>query len=102
MVASFPQAESPASIHLLAIDDTGRTTIRVLWSYSLDHVIVLNDRHLRRVRREFVPDYTVTRPHRRRNLEPPAGARQVVNPPGARLRAQPVLGGLHHAYEWAA
>ena len=35
MVASFPQAESPASIHLLAIDDTGRTTIRVLWSYRL-------------------------------------------------------------------
>ena len=35
MVASFPQAESPASIHLLAIDDTGRTTIRVLWSYNL-------------------------------------------------------------------
>ena len=34
MVASFPQAESPASIHLLAIDDTGRTTIRVLWSYN--------------------------------------------------------------------
>ena len=68
----------------------------------LDHVIVLNDRHLRRVLREFVPYYNVTRPHRRLNLEPPAGARHVVKPPGARLRAQPVLGGLHHAYEWAA
>ena len=76
--------------------------VRTVWQECLDHVIVLNDRHLRRGRREFVPDYTVPRPHRRRNLEPPAGARQVVNPPGARLRAQPVLGGLHHAYEGAA
>ena len=76
--------------------------VRTVRQECLDHVIVLNGRHLRRVRREFVPDYTVTRPHRRLNLEPPAGARQVVNPPGARLRAQPVLGGLHHAYEWAA
>ncbi len=76
--------------------------VRTFRQECLDHVIVLNDRHLRRVRREFVPDYTVTRPHRSLNLEPPAGARHVVNPPGARLRAQPVLGGLHHAYEWAA
>ena len=38
MVASFPQAESPASIHLLAIDDTGRTTIRVLWSYRVERL----------------------------------------------------------------
>ena len=76
--------------------------VRTFRQECLDHVIVLNGRHLRRVRREFVPDYNVTHPHRRLNLEPPAGARQVVNPPGARLRAQPVLGGLHHAYEWAA
>ena len=46
--------------------------------------------------------YNVTHPHRSLNLDPPAGARHVVNPPGARLRAQPVLGGLHYAYEWAA
>ena len=56
--------------------------VRTVRQECLDHVIVLNDRHLRCVRREFVPDYTVTRPHRRRNLEPPAGARQVVNPAG--------------------
>ena len=76
--------------------------VRTFRQECLDHVIVLNDRHLRRVLREFVPYYNVTRPHRSLNLEPPAGARHVVNPPGARLRAQPVLGGLHHAYEWAA
>ena len=82
-----------------AIAERGVRTFR---QECLDHGIVLNDRHRRRVLREFVPDSTVTRPHRRLNLEPPAGARHVVNPPGARLRAQPVLGGLHHAYAWAA
>ena len=76
--------------------------VRTFRQECLDHVIVLNDRHLRRVRREFVPYYNVPRPHRSLNLEPPDGARHVVKPPGARLRAQPVLGGLHHAYEWAA
>ena len=76
--------------------------MRTFRQECLDHVIVLNDRHRRRVLREFVPDSTVTRPHRRLNLEPPAGARHVVNPPGARLRAQPVLGGLHHAYAWGS
>ena len=76
--------------------------VRTFRQECLDHVIVLNDRHLRRVLREFVPYYNVTRPHSSLNLEPPAGARHVVKPPGARLRAQPVLGGLHHAYEWAA
>ena len=76
--------------------------VRTFRQECLDHVIVLNDRHLRRARRELVPYYNVTRPHRSLNLEPPAGARHVVKPPGARLRAQPVLGGLHHAYEWAA
>ena len=82
-----------------AIAERGVRTVR---QECRDHGIVLNARHRRRVLREFVPDSTVTRPHRRRKLEPPAGARPVVTPPGARLRAQPVLGRLHHAYAWAA
>ena len=92
-----PQAPQAPQANAIA-----ERVVRTFRQECLDHVIVLNARHLRRVLREFVPYYTVTRPHRRLNLEPPAGARHVVNPPGARLRAQPVLGGLHHAYEWAA
>ena len=94
-----PQApQVPQAPQATAIAERGVRTVR---QECRDHGIVLNARHRRRLLREFVPDSTVTRPHRRRKLEPPAGARPVVTPPGARLRAQPVLGGLHHAYEWA-
>jgi len=36
------------------------------------------------------------------DLEPPDGPRVRVRPLGARLTARPVLGGLHHVYEWVA
>jgi putative transposase len=69
----------------------------------LDHVIVLGERHLRRVLREYVSYYNETRPHRSLELEPPAGARELP-PSSARRRivAEPILGGLHHRYRWAA
>ena len=69
----------------------------------LDHLIVLNERHLRRVLREFVGYYNTARPHRSLALEPPTGPRDLP-PPSVRSRvvAEPVLGGLHHVYDWAA
>ena len=69
----------------------------------LDHVIAINERHLRGVLREYVEYYNTVRPHRSLALCPPAGPRELP-PPAARDRvvANPVLGGLHHAYEWAA
>lgn len=76
--------------------------IRTIRQECLDHVIVLNERHLRRLLGEFVPYYNGSRPHRFLDLEPPDGPRVCMRPPGARLTAPPVLGGLHHVYEWAA
>ncbi len=69
----------------------------------LDHVIVLGERHLRRVLREYVSYDNETRPHRSLEREPPAGARELP-PSSARCRvvAEPILGGLHHRYRWAA
>ncbi len=61
------------------------------------------ERHLRRVLREYVSYYNETRPHRSLELEPPAGAREL--PPSStrcRVVAEPILGGLHHRYRWAA
>ena len=76
--------------------------IRTIRQDCLDHVSVLNERHLRRLLGEFVPSDNRSRPHRSLDLEPPDGPRVRVRPPGARLTSRSVLGGLHHVYEWAA
>jgi transposase InsO family protein len=65
----------------------------------LDHLIVLNERHLRSVLEEFVRYYNRDRPHRTLRLETP---RPTARPAAGTVRARPALGGLHHAYERAA
>ena len=65
----------------------------------LDHLVVVNERHLRVALREFVRYYNADRPHRSLGLETPrAAGRPAVGP----IRSRPVLGGLHHVYERAA
>jgi transposase InsO family protein len=65
----------------------------------LDHVIVLGERHLRSVLREYVAYYNAHRPHRALGLETPQTA---TRPDAGPVRSRPVLGGLHHVYERAA
>jgi transposase InsO family protein len=65
----------------------------------LDRVVVVNERHLRAVLTEFVHFYNRERPHRTMGLETPV---PVVRSTIGAIRARPVLGGLHHAYERAA
>jgi putative transposase len=65
----------------------------------LDHLIVLNERHLRAVLAEFAAFYNAARPHRTLGLETPL---QAGRPASGPIRARPVLGGLHHTYERAA
>jgi transposase InsO family protein len=73
--------------------------VRTIRNECLDHVIVLNQAHLRAVLREYVAYYNTARPHRSLGLVPPLpGERNLTGP----IRARSVLGGLHHAYERAA
>ena len=70
---------------------------------SLDHVIPLNERHLRTLLAEYVGRDNLNRPHRKLRLEAPAatgaGPRRAA-PAGLRtVRAQPVLNRLYHVYE---
>lgn len=65
----------------------------------LDHLIVLNERHLRAVLAEFGAFYNGARPHRTLALDTPL---PTVRSPAGPIRARPVLGGLHHVYERAA
>ena len=77
--------------------------MRTVRRECLDHVIVWDERHLRRVLREYVAFYNAVRPHQALAQEPPAGPRRLLRPLGAsRIIAEPVLGGLHHVYSWAA
>ena len=69
----------------------------------LDHLIVLTERHLRRVLREYVAYDNDTRPHQSLGDQPPSGPRTPTLRGGAqRLASRPILGGLHHAYFWDA
>jgi transposase InsO family protein len=67
----------------------------------LDHLIVINERHLRALLAEYVAHYNAARPHRALALDSPDG-RPVVRLASGRIVARPVLGGLHHEYEWVA
>jgi transposase InsO family protein len=65
----------------------------------LDHLIILDEQHLRSVRTEFVGYYNLERPHRTLHLETPVPALRSLE---GSVRSRPVLGGLHHVYERAA
>ena len=69
----------------------------------LDHVIVCNERHLRRLLQEYVSYYHGDRTHLGLEKETPAGrTRSTLWRPDAAVVARPRLGGLHHRYELSA
>ena len=68
----------------------------------LDHVLVLGERHLRRVLREYVAYFNRERPHQGIGRATPARSPAGMRNPPAPVRAVPILGGLHHAYQRAA
>jgi transposase InsO family protein len=67
----------------------------------LDHVIVLNERQLRNLLREYVDYYNEERVHT--GLGDSPGGRSVREKPSgsSKLVAHPRVGGLHHLYEWS-
>jgi len=70
----------------------------------LDHLLVLGEAHLRRALREYVAYYNRDRPHQGLHQhvpDAPTGAPAKAGQGGC-VRAVPILGGLHYAYECAA
>ena len=65
----------------------------------LDHLVIVNERHLRAILGEFIRSYNAERPHRALDLETPVRA---TRPSAGPVRSRAVLGGLHHTYERAA
>ncbi|HTF22926.1 MAG TPA: integrase core domain-containing protein, partial [Candidatus Limnocylindria bacterium] len=67
----------------------------------LDHVIPLNDQHLRRLGREYIAYYQEDRTHIGLEKTTPAGRPVEPRPTEPRQpRALPRIGGLHHRYTW--
>jgi putative transposase len=69
----------------------------------LAHVIVLNERHLKRLMREYIDYYHDDRTHLGLGQETPAGRTTTKSTPvNAKVVSMPRLGGLHHRYDLAA
>jgi len=64
----------------------------------LNHVIVLNERHLRRVLQSYVDYYQRWRTHRSLAMDAPE-PRPVQPPKLGPVRNLPEVGGFHHRYE---
>jgi transposase InsO family protein len=76
--------------------------IRTVREECLDHVLIVNERHLQAVLAEYVRFYNTERPHRSLGLTPPLPATGGPGAPTGRVVAYPALGGLHHVYARAA
>jgi len=65
---------------------------------KLDHVIVLGEKHLRRILRSYFDYYGQSRTHLSLGKDAPLARR--VQPPEAGIVVElPQVGGLHHRYE---
>jgi transposase InsO family protein len=73
--------------------------VATLHRECLDHIIVVNERHLRAILCDFTRYYNADRPHQSLGLGTP---RVLDRPPVGSIRSRPVLGGMHHVYERAA
>jgi len=79
--------------------------VRSVRAECLDHVLIVNQGHLRQVLNDYVAYYNRWRPHRTLGQQAPCEAEpppKSANDNGRRITSRPVLGGLHHVYERAA
>jgi hypothetical protein len=65
----------------------------------LDHMIILNEKHLNSVLTEFVEYYNTSRTHM--SLDKDAPVHRPAQTEG-KIVSKPVLGGLHHIYRRVA
>jgi len=107
--ASFASAAAASGITILRTPVRGpranATCERFLGSVRrecLDHPLVLGERHLARVLREYVAYFNRARPHQGLGQALPEPPADVSGHRTGPIGAVPVLGGLHHTYHRAA
>jgi transposase InsO family protein len=92
-----------------------RTSVRSPWQNGLaerwvggarrecfDHVIALDEAHVRRLAREYIAYFHSDRTHDGLAKDTPAGRAVEAKSAGAELISLPRVGGLHHRYTWNA
>ena len=93
--------------------DPVRTSIRSPWQNGtaerwvgsarrecFDHVIAINEAHVRRLGREFIDYYHKDRTHLGLDKDTPSERPVEIKPAGAELKSLARVGGLHHRYVW--
>jgi putative transposase len=69
----------------------------------LDHILILSERHLHQVVKEYTQYFNHARPHQGIKQRIPCRSEQPEAPPvNGKLASRPVLSGLHHDYYWRA
>jgi len=70
----------------------------------LNHLLILQEKQLRRVLNGYVASFNQARPHQGIGQHIPGQRSSVpsAQEAGNKVIALPVLGGLHHDYRWAA
>jgi putative transposase len=70
----------------------------------LDHMLLFSQAHLRRVLKAYVEYVNQMRPHQAIDQQIPEGMSHGARPPFATgfVHSDPILGGLHHDYRYAA
>ncbi|NLF79082.1 MAG: transposase [Chloroflexi bacterium] len=70
----------------------------------LDHILILSEKHVRRVIHEYCAFFNQARPHQGIGQQIPSPSREVGLPEYARreIIGVPILNGLHHDYQWVA
>jgi hypothetical protein len=68
----------------------------------LDHFLILNERHLSRLVKEYKLYFNHARPHQGISQHIPAASSKDATMTAGTIISQPVLGGLHHDYRRVA
>jgi hypothetical protein len=95
------EPETVVQWHRAGFNGTGERWIGSVRREILDHVVILSERQLLRLLREYIVYHHDDRPHLGLGKETPS-IRAVMSKPSetARIESLPRLGGLHHRCEW--
>ena len=98
-IKRFGLKDTPTAPHSPWQNPIAKRMMGTLRRECLDHIIILNEKHLTTVLTEFVEYYNTSRTHM--SLKKDAPVHRPAQTKG-RIVSQPILGGLHHVYRRVA